>query len=42
MTVLNIRKLSFCVLLLSVAFTQFLAVSAAENPDSDDMDEVCE
>ncbi|KAG1889987.1 hypothetical protein F4604DRAFT_1899060 [Suillus subluteus] len=39
MTVLNISKLSFYVLLLSVAFAQILVVSAAENNlDSDDVD----
>ncbi|KAG2109983.1 uncharacterized protein F5147DRAFT_772825 [Suillus discolor] len=39
MTVPNISKLSFYVLLLSVAFAQILAVSAAENNlESDNMD----
>ncbi|KAG2052017.1 hypothetical protein BDR06DRAFT_958384 [Suillus hirtellus] len=38
MIVLNISKLGFYVLLLSVAFTQILVASAAENDnlDSDD------
>jgi hypothetical protein len=41
MTVLNINKLSFYVLLLSVAFAQILAVSALEDTvtDSDDIGE---
>ncbi|KAG1829611.1 hypothetical protein EV424DRAFT_1554151 [Suillus variegatus] len=39
MTVLNINKLSFYVLLLSVALAQVLAVSAAEN-DNLDFDDV--
>ncbi|KAG1806061.1 hypothetical protein EV424DRAFT_1535659 [Suillus variegatus] len=39
MTALNISKLSFYVLLLSVAFAQILAVSAAENNlESDNVD----
>ncbi|KAG2154462.1 uncharacterized protein EDB93DRAFT_1336037 [Suillus bovinus] len=40
MTVLNFSKLSFCILLLSIAFAQILVVSAAENVDSDDGDTV--
>ncbi|KAG1861488.1 hypothetical protein C8R48DRAFT_762409 [Suillus tomentosus] len=41
MTVLNIKKLSFYVMLLSVAFAQVLVVSAAENSlNSDDVDSV--
>jgi hypothetical protein len=41
MTVLNTNKLSFYVLLLSVAFAQILAVSALEDTvaDSDDKGE---
>jgi len=40
MTMLNISKLSFYVLLLSVAFAQILAVSAAENNlESDGVDD---
>lgn len=39
MTVLNVNKLSFYVVLLSVAFAQILVVSAAENNlDSDNVD----
>ncbi|KAG2122851.1 hypothetical protein BD769DRAFT_1777056 [Suillus cothurnatus] len=42
MTVLNINKLSFYVLLLSVAFTQILVVGAVPYQDSDDTDDVCD
>jgi hypothetical protein len=42
MTVLNINKLSFYVLLLSVAFAQIVGASAVAYQDSDDTDDVCE
>jgi hypothetical protein len=42
MNVLNISKLSFYVLLLSVAFAQILMVGAVAYQDSDDTDDVGE